>query len=124
MPMKNDDPAILKSVFLARIDELGESADVEFAAERLARLIWQPELLAPVEDFSRISADRLRDEVLRFLALNDRQVMEETGVVAMDAEKIRLTQASMLVNAAELLWRLRADDPEAWDHIAELYDDD
>ena len=77
-----------------------------------------------MKDFSIISSNRLRQEVLHLFSLDNRQVAEEIGVVAMDPEKARLTQVSMLVNAAELLCRLRADDPEAWDLINELYDDD
>lgn len=122
--MKEKSPEVQKAVLLARIDHLPESPEVEFAAERLDRWHWQPQLLADVPDFSRITVDRLRREVLRFFAMDDRQIVNETGVVAMDPELIRITQASMLVNAAELVWRLRADDPEAWDSIAELYDDD
>ena len=122
--MKEKSPEVQKALLLARIDHLPESPDGEFAAERLERWNWQPELLADFPDFARITADQLRREVQRFFAMDDRQVVEETGVVAMDPERIRITQASMLVNAAELIWRLRSDEPEAWDSIAELYDDD
>jgi hypothetical protein len=58
------------------------------------------------------------------LSLDDTETTETIGKIAMLPERVRLTQASLLVNAAELLWKLRSDDPVAWDHVNELYEDD
>ncbi len=63
-------------------------------------------------------------KVVEVLSLDDNETTKIIGSVAMPPERIRLTQASLLVNAAELLCTLRVDDPVAWDHVNELYEDD
>jgi hypothetical protein len=110
--------------FKNRILLLPDGVSVDATADRLERMNWVPELLITVRDFHRVSKDVLLSNVVAVLSLNDNEMMKIIGSAAMPPERVRLTQASLLVNAAELLWKLRSDDPLAWDHVNELYEDD
>ncbi len=110
--------------FKNRIRVLADRVPVDASADRLERMNWVPELLVTVRDFHRITKDVLLSKVVDVLSLDDNKTIKIISSVAMPPERIRLTQASLLVNAAELLWKLRVDDPVAWDHVNELYEDD
>ena len=118
------DDAMKAEELRRRAAALPEIGDPDHAGDRLERMSWTPELLAGVEGFHRISKDRLLAELEGVLALGDRDNGERLGIVGMDPARARMTQASLLVTAAELLWRLRAGDLDAWDHVNELYEDD
>lgn len=107
-----------------RIRILGSEQSVEFTADRLERMHWTPELFEEIRDFSRITRVQLIEEVDRFLSMSDEEIKLRFADLDMTPERIRLTGASLLVNAGELLWKLRADIPEAWDYVNELYEDD
>ncbi len=109
---------------LARIEALPEAEDIEWAADRLERMNWNPELLKDVNGLTRISKNALAEEVRSTLEMNEEETVRFFPGISMEPEKARLIQASLLVSAGELLWGLRADNPEAWDSINELYEDD
>ena len=120
----NDEYALKASAFLSRIEALPDGGDVEWAAERLELMHWTPELLKSVGGFLRISKKTLADEVRSTLDADDAETVTMFPGVSLEPPRARITQASLLVSAAELLWRLRADEPEAWDQVNELYEDD
>lgn len=109
---------------IQRVIFLPDGLQNDFAADTLDRMNWSPELLVGIEDFQRISRKTLLHEVKRFLSFDDEQTLDAIGPTTMSPERARLTQASLLVNAGELLWKLREDDLDAWDHVNELYEDD
>jgi hypothetical protein len=118
--MNRDEAEALKN----RARRLPKESNVENTARRLEKMHWTPELLVSTDDFPRIGRDSLVSMVEEVLSLDDDETERLIGAVSLGPERSRFTQASMLVNAAELLWRLRADEPEAWDSINELYEDD
>lgn len=107
-----------------RVTALSDDLPVDETAVRLELMNWAPELLVSMKDFHRITKDVLMREVVDVLSLNDNETAAGIGSLNLSPERARLTQASLLVNAAELLWKLRSDIPEAWDHVNELYEDD
>ena len=107
-----------------RAAALSPEANVEATVRRLQAMNWRPEFLLDVPDFARISRDRLIAELESLLAMDDEEVRRRFSGTTLDPRRARRTQAGLLVNAAELLWRLRSDEPEAWDHLNELYEDD
>ena len=107
-----------------RASRLPSDRNIEATAEQLDRMNWTPELLHIPENFSRITRERILAEVKSTLALNDKETENLFGKVTMPPSHVRLTQASLILSAAELLAGLRADNPEAWDTVNELYEDD
>ncbi len=107
-----------------RASRLPSDRNIEATAEQLDRMNWTPELLHIPENFSRITRERILAEVQSTLALNDKETEKLFGKVTMPPSHVRLTQASLILSAAELLAGLRADNPEAWDTVNELYEDD
>lgn len=103
---------------------LGPEHSVEWTAMRLEHMNWTPELLEDIADFPRISRLQLIEAIDGLLSMNDDDIRERFPALEMSPERIRITGASLLVNAGELLWRLRDDVPEAWDFVNELYEDD
>ena len=109
---------------LRRARGLSMEVNVGPTAERLEHMNWRGEFLEDVEDFLHITRDRLVAGVENLLDLDNEESEKRFGTLTIDSNRAALTQASLLLNAAELLWRLRLDEPEAWDQINELYEDD
>ncbi|MDF1569770.1 MAG: hypothetical protein P1P77_17260 [Spirochaetaceae bacterium] len=109
---------------LRRARGLPLEVNVGPTAERLEHMNWRPEFLEDVEDFLHITRDRLVAGVENLLDMDNEESEKRFGTLTIDSDRAALTQASLLLNAAELLWRLRLDEPEAWDQINELYEDD
>ena len=93
------------------LPEDATSEQIEQAAQRLEKLDYQPMLIVEPPDFLRITKDRL-------LAFID-------DLTANPGEK-QLTEPhlNLLLHQYKLLQRLRRDDPEAWDQISELMEED
>ncbi len=88
----------------------------------LERMKYRPILLSDFKDF--ISADSKRffpelEKVLNSPDVDDSQLPEGD-----DQESFRKKKASLLLYHYKLLNRLRRDEPEAWDEINELMEDD
>lgn len=86
------------------------SADqIQQAAERLDAMNYQPILLIEPEDFLHITKDQLIS-FIREKAQNNNELTEQ--------------HLNLLVYQYRLLQRLRRDEPEAWDEVNELMEDD
>lgn len=99
---------------IRELDALPSDADaqrIEQTASVLEGMNYQPLLLTDVPDMLRIR----RDRVLKIL----RRQAKEQPDVERAIQSIRL-----LARQYQLLCRLRADEPEAWDEVNELMEDD
>ena len=84
---------------------------IEQAAKRLEKIGYQPMLIAAPPDFLRITKTRL----LAFI--ND--LVANPGETELTEQHLNL-----LLHHYRLLQRLRRDEPEAWDEISELMEED
>ncbi len=106
------------------VEDAAEEKRIEAAAADLERTHYEPLFLLPIDGFLRMRAS----EVLRYA----RRVVEMTeGEIAdyhirhmNSSNEVKEKQLRMLLRNYALLARLRADEPEAWDEIHELYEDD
>lgn len=97
---------------LQQIQDLPADADaaaIEKAADQLKAMNWQPTLLVDYPDFITTT----RSELTTFI--------EELTAQQDDLTEQHL---SLLVYHYKLLQHLRNDEPEAWDEINELMEDD
>lgn len=104
-------PEYTRSI-LQQIQELPPDAEpgaIEETAGRLNAMNWQPTLLTDYPDFVTTTRDELR------------QFIEELTDKRDDLTEQHL---SLLLYHYRLLQRLRTDDPEAWDEVNELMEDD
>lgn len=97
---------------------------IERTARELESLSYEPLLIIPVKDFLRIGKEEFLHQCRSVLALTDGELADLPVAYTQDPERIRQDQLRLLVSQYELLVRLRRDDPEAWDEIHELYEDD
>lgn len=84
-------------------------ATISETADRLAAMNWQPTLLADPPDFKTLTKDKLK-AFIKQLTASSKDLTEQ--------------HLSLLLYHYRLLQRLRNDEPEAWDEINELMEDD
>lgn len=97
---------------LQQLQELPpDAADAAIAetADRLKAMNWQPTLLADPTDFLTLTKDKLKTFIEQLTA---------------DGNDLTEQHLSLLLYHYRLLQRLRNDEPEAWDEINELMEDD
>lgn len=96
---------------LKKIEALPQDASpqqIQQTADQLSAMSYQPMLLNDAPDFFHITKDRL-GQMVNELA-NEPNTTEQ--------------HLNLLVYHYELLQRLRRDEPEAWDEVNELMEDD
>lgn len=104
--------------------------EVESAAHHLEMLHYQNMLEAVDRDFLRyhkLNVLKKLQEIARMDAahLRDtRTVVEEWDRPEVMAEENRRRRMELILREYKKLWRLRSNDPKAWDEINELYYDD
>lgn len=86
-------------------------AQIERTAKRLENLTYQPILMIEPPDFLRITKPGLLDFIDRIVASQDETALTEQHL-------------NLLFHQFRFLQRLRQDDPEAWDEISELLEED
>lgn len=112
------------------IDDIRSIADhadekrIEQVASDLERTHYEPIFLFPVEQFLRMTKADVIREAQRIRDMDSSRIEERKFQHRDDPEKVRVEQMNMLKRNYRLLARLRADEPEAWDEVHELYEDD
>jgi hypothetical protein len=103
---------------LSRVQKLPEntSREIETAARELESYNYSPTLIFPLPGFIRFTKTDLKNEVTRLFESETNETSDKTELIR--------KQINLLLYHYELLVRLRKGDPEAWDEITELYDDD
>lgn len=97
---------------------------IEETARVLEGMSYEPLLLLKTTGFLRMNRKELEAEIKRVNAMTDEDMMAEGFAVDADFTAFRIKHLELLIYHYGLLCRLRADDPEAWDTINELYEDD
>lgn len=112
------------------IDEISSITDhadakrIEQVASDLERTHYEPIFLFPVEQFLRMTKAEVISEAQRIRDMDSAKIEAWEFQHRDDPEKVRVEQLNMLKRNYHLLARLRADEPEAWDEVHELYEDD
>jgi len=94
-----------------------EAKAVENTAADLARYHYEPVLLESVPNFTMLGREKLLSELAK-LKVRVREGSDDQALTMI------AKQASLLMYHYRLLIRLRGNDPEAWDEISALYEDD
>jgi hypothetical protein len=97
---------------------------IERTARELESLSYEPLLIIPVDGFIRMGREDFLQQCRFVLTLSDAEVADLPVAYTQDPERIRQDQLRLLVSQYDLLVRLRRDEPEAWDEVHELYEDD
>lgn len=97
---------------------------VEKTAERLDDYKYSPILLIPADNFTRLTKEGIIDEMKRIVDLSDSEMRDMGFIDGADLTTKKDQQLNLLVHHYSLLSRLRNDEPEAWDEVTELYEDD
>ncbi len=97
---------------------------IDATARRLEKIGYSPMLIMPVENVTRFTKDDMIREMKRTVNLDkgDMAALGFTEDSDLDAKKTQ--QLNLLRYLFALLSRLRSDDPEAWNEVSELYQDD
>ena len=98
--------------------------NLDWTAWALRGMHFQPVFFYEIPDFVRFTKDDLVREMEGILSLDDEEIRAELPHLSLEPWEFRLKQISMMIYYYRLLIRLRQDDPEAWDFVHELYEDD
>lgn len=85
---------------------------------------YSPVLLIPTPGFLRMKAKEIEQESERVRALSAEELVQAGMPANEDAEAYKANHLRLLDYHYRLLARLRLDEPEAWDEVNELYEDD
>ena len=97
---------------------------IEETAKTLEGLHYAPVLLLKTPGFLRMSRTDLEAEILRINNLTNEEMMAEGFAANANFNEFKAKHLQLLIYHYNLLCRLRADEPRAWDTIKELYEDD
>jgi len=97
---------------------------IESTAQTLESKSYEPVLLLKTPGFLRMGCKDIEAEIERVRNMTDRDMLDEGFGDNADFDEFKMKHLQLLVYHYGLLCRLRADDPEAWDTINELYEDD
>lgn len=101
-----------------------DGGEVEQTARTLEGMNWVPEFLYHPPRFLRFTRSDLLAEAERTLGMDDEQIDVMIPGNTLGPERARYTQVSLLIHHWVLLSGLRRGDPESWDRVNELYEDD
>ncbi|MGM0431901.1 MAG: hypothetical protein ACQEQU_04240 [Spirochaetota bacterium] len=112
---------------LGKLENITDEVDnerIEVVASDLERMSYEPIFLLPVEGFLRMTKQEVLQVAKDVCRMTAEEVFSYNFQHREDAEQIKAEQLRMLIHNFYLLSRLRKDEPEAWDEIHELYEDD
>ncbi len=122
--MKTED---LYSDLLNRFKTLSvveEKDKVEETARQLHEMNYEPPFLIPVKNFPEFTRKDALKYLNDILETPDNTLKKLPVASTHSPDEIRQKTMEMLAREFDLLQKLRLNDPEAWDHINELYEDD
>ena len=112
---------------IKKFNELpGDASDAEIknTASELEMLAFSPVLLIETPGFLYMGKSEITAEAERVLSIPESDLPEYDDSAFAGPDDFRRKQVDMLYFNYELLCRLRKGQPEAWDYIHELYEDD
>ena len=112
---------------IKKIKELPEDPDsikIKSTAEELEMLNFSPILLIETPEILYMMKEDIINEINRVMNLDDGDLPDFDDQSFSDSDEFRIKHINLLYYYYELISRLRADIPEAWDYIHELYEDD
>jgi hypothetical protein len=101
-----------------------DRSTVDRVALDLERYGYDPGIFFPVPDFATYGVSEMEDEIDNIAAMDDEEVSGLPIAQERSAEGAKRLAIDILTSQFLLLERLRAGEPEAWDEIHELYEDD
>ncbi len=100
------------------------ASKIESTASDLEAMNYEPVLLLHTPGFLRMGRHDLQQEIERVNDLPPEGMMAEGFGANANFSLFKAKHIQLLIYHYGLLCRLRADEPEAWDIINELYEDD
>ena len=97
---------------------------IETTARQLEKIGYSPMLIIPVENFIRYTKDDVIREMKKTTSLDESEMAALGFTDGSEHDARKAQQLSLLKYFFSLISRLRDDDPEAWNEVSELYQDD
>lgn len=106
------------------LDDSTDKEAIESTSRELRTFHYSPMLLFPVENFENITREGIIREIKRIRDLTPKEMSRSGFDPGDDIDEKKKNAISLIVHHYKLLVRLRKDEPEAWDEVNELYEDD
>lgn len=106
------------------LDDAGSPESIERTARTLRSLGYNPTMVMTPPRFLHWKKQDLLSELTHLEEMSPESFAEYAGCAADEAEEKRELHIKLLIYNFKQLLRLRRDEPEAWDEIGELYQDD
>jgi hypothetical protein len=114
----------IKKDELNRSTHFSTDEDIERTARDLENIHYEPPVFIPSQGFLRYRVKDIHREIERIAGLKERDLAGIRLAQEIPADELKRKNIDILVSQFLLLERLRAGEPEAWDEIHELYEDD
>ncbi|MFP4178514.1 MAG: hypothetical protein ACLFSA_00535 [Spirochaetaceae bacterium] len=101
-----------------------DRSTIDRVALDLERYGYEPGIFFPVPGFASYTKEDMIEEIDGIINMDEEEVQGFALAEERTAEEIKKIAIDMLTAQFLLLERLRAGEPEAWDEIHELYEDD
>ena len=98
--------------------------EVEQTAQNLERAGYQPPFLMDIPGFTRMRKEDIFHHIGRIANMDNSTFKDMPLAKDRSPEDVKRLIIQMLIQHYSLLVRLRKGEPEAWDEINELYEDD
>ncbi|MCY1152904.1 MAG: hypothetical protein PQJ45_12170 [Sphaerochaetaceae bacterium] len=99
-------------------------AKIEKTAQDLKRRQYMPPFILEVKDFLHMTKEKMLEEYKRVMDLSSEDNELKSVISIEDPNDIKIKHLTTLLNQYLLLCGLREGDPNSWDIINELYEDD
>ncbi|MFO7850027.1 MAG: hypothetical protein R6V67_08720 [Spirochaetia bacterium] len=101
-----------------------DRSTIDRVALDLERYGYDPGIFFPVPGFASYTAEDMVEEIDRIIDMDEEEVKGFALAEERSVDEIKKISIDMLTDQFLLLEKLRAGEPEAWDEIHELYEDD
>lgn len=101
-----------------------DRSTIDRVAVDLERYGYEPGVFFPVPDFPYYSGEEMEEEIDRIVAMDEEEIEGLSLSRDRSVQEVKQITIDILTSQFMLLERLRAGEPEAWDEIHELYEDD
>lgn len=109
---------------LENIDAIEDRTIIHNTANELESYNYSPPFLTDIAEFELLGKETALKVLDKLKNNNISAFKNVSSALDLSIEETRMKAIQIFVNEFELLQRLRKNEPAAWDHITELYEDD
>lgn len=109
---------------LQLMDTVEDRKDIRNTHDELKSYNYSPPFIVDIAEFTLLGKEEALKVLSKLESNNGPIIKKAAAALDLSVEEAIIKSMKIFVNEFELLQRLRRNEPKAWDHITELYEDD